>query len=178
MPSYIHTYSGRKFCPLDPKIEDIYIEDIAHALSLMTRANGHYKRFYSVGQHSINCYKEAKGRNYSEFVCLACLLHDGSEAYLSDITTPVKTYLEEYKIIEKKLQDTIYRKYLGRELKEDEKSLVKSVDRCVLHFEFKELMNNFHTEETYEKFSELDLRDRKFKDVEEEFLEIFKGLNK
>jgi hypothetical protein len=41
MSDYILTYSKIKFHPLEPRIEDILIEDIAHALSLMTRANGH-----------------------------------------------------------------------------------------------------------------------------------------
>ena len=83
--------------PLCPKQEEIRIEDIAHAQSLMTRANGHFPEFYSVGQHSIACAREAIARNYSSRVVLACLLHDGSEAYLSDITRPVKGELSEYR---------------------------------------------------------------------------------
>lgn len=60
MSNYILTYSKIKFYPLEPVIYNINIKDIAHALSLMTRANGHFEYFYSVGQHSINCYREAK----------------------------------------------------------------------------------------------------------------------
>lgn len=177
MSSYIHTYSGRKFYPLDPKACDIDIKDIAHALSLMTRANGHYKYFYSVGQHSINCYREALARDYSRDVQLACLLHDGSEAYLSDITRPVKIHLNEYKVIEKNLQDAIYKKYLNRCLTDDEKALVKSVDNCILHFEFIELMGVCHDEGKYEKHTEPDVRERKFIDVREEFLDIFNSFD-
>ena len=83
--SYILTYKKIEFYPLNPKIEDIDIEDIAHALSLLCRANGHFKHFYSVGLHSINCASEAISRGYSQNVVLGCLLHDGSEAYLADI---------------------------------------------------------------------------------------------
>lgn len=78
MSDYILTYSKTKFYPLEPVMEDIKIEDIAHALSLMTRANGHFKNFYSVAQHSINCYKEAKVLGLSKRVQLGCLLHDAS----------------------------------------------------------------------------------------------------
>lgn len=39
---------------------DIKIEDIAHSVSLTTRANGHFKHFYSVARHAVNCNKEAK----------------------------------------------------------------------------------------------------------------------
>lgn len=55
MPNSITTYSKVNFTPLEPKKEDIIIDDIAHALSLMSRANGHFPEFYSVGQHCIFC---------------------------------------------------------------------------------------------------------------------------
>ena len=176
MSSYIYTYLGLKFYPLDPRTEDIDIRDIAHALSLVSRANGHLKYFFSVAQHSINCYKEAKARNYSKKVQLACLLHDGSEAYLSDITRPVKGNLPEYKIIEKKLQDKIYDKFLGEELTEDEKKFIDSVDDCMLHVEFKELMGINLGDENNKNISQLDLRKRDFEEVERELIEIFDSL--
>jgi 5'-deoxynucleotidase YfbR-like HD superfamily hydrolase len=73
---------------MDPRcasLDQIDERDIAHALSLVCRANGHFPHFFSVAQHSINCMKEAAARGYSTRVQLGCLLHDGSEAYLSDI---------------------------------------------------------------------------------------------
>ena len=60
MADSILTYSKIRFCPLEPVEEDIRIEDIAHALSLMTRANGHIPHFYSVAQHSINCFRKRR----------------------------------------------------------------------------------------------------------------------
>ena len=63
MSNYITTYSKININPTKPKGEDILIEDVAHALSLICRANGHFKRFFSVAQHSINCCLEAKARN-------------------------------------------------------------------------------------------------------------------
>ena len=109
--SEIITYAGIWINPLEPKKEDIDIRDIAHALSLVCRGNGHVKYFYSVAQHSISCYMEAKARGYSKKVQLACLLHDASEAYLSDITRPVKRKLTEYQVIEQRLQNLIWEKY-------------------------------------------------------------------
>ena len=64
--SEITTYTGKLFDPTNPNIDGIDIVDIAHALSLLCRGNGHVKYFYSVGQHSISCYREAKARNYSK----------------------------------------------------------------------------------------------------------------
>ena len=52
--SEIMTYTKIMFDPLHPDAERIDMEDIAHALSMLCRANGHFKTFYSVAQHSMN----------------------------------------------------------------------------------------------------------------------------
>ena len=112
MREKIRTFSGIHMSPADPRPEEICIEDIAHALSLMTRANGHFPVFYSVAQHSLDCAAMAQAEGRSSREVLACLLHDASEAYLSDITRPVKGCLPEYRRIEQVLQEMIYEKYL------------------------------------------------------------------
>ena len=94
--SVMNTFSGKKFDPMHMNSEDVSLEDLAHALSLLCRGGGHLKYFYSVGQHSINCMKEARARGWSKRVQLACLLHDASEAYIADIIRPVKVHLPEY----------------------------------------------------------------------------------
>ena len=137
---HITTFMGEDFTPLAPDMEQIRIEDIAHALSLTCRANGHITRFYSVAQHCINCANEAKARGFSPKIQLACLLHDGSEAYLSDITRPVKGHLPEYLKIEKTMQDMIYEKYLGATLTGEEYIQVEHVDDDMLLWEFGALM--------------------------------------
>ena len=108
--SCIMTYTKRMLDPLDAKEQDLAIEDVAHALSLLCRANGHFPHFYSVGQHSINCVREAQARGYSMRVQLGCLLHDASEAYLSDVTRPIKPHLTGYAEYEDKLQNQIFDK--------------------------------------------------------------------
>ena len=60
--SYITTVTGKHFYPLNPDQQNIDIEDIAHALSLICRANGHFRHFYSVAQHSLACAEEAAAR--------------------------------------------------------------------------------------------------------------------
>ena len=114
------TYSKIMFDPLQPDTALIDIQDIAHALSMLCRANGHFKSFYSVGQHCINCAKEAARRGYSRRVQLGCLLHDGSEAYLSDVTRPVKQVMPMYLQIEEPLQKVIWDKWLQPGLTEEE----------------------------------------------------------
>ncbi len=78
-------HSGTYVTPLSPKTEQIHMDDIAHALSLICRGNGHYKHFYSVAQHCVNCVTEARARGWSRRVQLACLMHDGSEALLEEL---------------------------------------------------------------------------------------------
>lgn len=140
MSDYITTYSKIHFTPLKPKKEQIIIEDIAHSLSLMTRANGHFPEFYSVAQHCIHCYEEAVARGLDKRLCLACLLHDASEAYLADITRPVKKNLPKYLVIEKILQDAIYERFLGNHLTEEEQKIVSEVDDALLYYEFEHYM--------------------------------------
>ena len=70
MSEYITTYTGKHFEPTNPNPELIRIEDIAHALSIICRGNGHVQYFYSVAQHSLACAKEAKARGYSKEVIL------------------------------------------------------------------------------------------------------------
>ena len=134
--NHIYTYSGVSFSPLSPYEKDIRAEDIAHALSYMCRANGHFKSFYSVAQHCLACEEEAMLRGLPREIRLACLLHDASEAFISDITRPVKRQLAEYKVIEKRLQDVIYRRFgLDPEDKEI-MSAVSEIDDAMLYHEF------------------------------------------
>lgn len=150
MSDYIRTYTKTYFTPLEPKKEDVKIEDIAHALSMMTRANGHFPKFYSVGQHCVHCCEEAAARGYSRRVQLACLIHDASEAYLADITRPVKKNLPKYRETEQKLQSCVFEKYMGA-LSEAEMCLWKEMDDLLLFYEFKHFMD----EELYECPGEL-----------------------
>lgn len=177
MSDYILTYSKIKFFPLEPVKEGIQIEDIAHSLSLMTRANGHCSHFYSVAQHSIHCYKEAKSRGYSARLQLGCLLHDASESYISDITRPVKCNLPEYSLIEEKLQSVIYDRFGLGDLSVEERKHIEDVDDTLLHYEFEELMDFAIFDVPPDKATEHDFSQRDFASVEQEFIAIFNSLD-
>ena len=172
---HITTYTGEDFTPLAPDASQIHIEDIAHALSLMCRANGHFVRFYSVAQHSINCANEAKARGLSAKVQIACLLHDASEAYLSDITRPVKSHLPNYLEIEKRLQDIIYYKFLGSPLTAEEAALVEHIDQDMLVCEFDALMTKKVFGDCPDTISKPSFEFRGFTEAENEFIRIFTG---
>lgn len=87
--AFIATYTGKKFFLLAPRLEDVDIIDIAHALSLQCRWTGHCKFHYSVAQHSYYC--SFLGPDTEAF---DRLMHDASEAYISDLNRPLKHYTE------------------------------------------------------------------------------------
>lgn len=83
--NYIQTYAGLRFHPFDADRQEIRIHDISHALSNICRFTGHTSEFYSVAQHSVLCSLKA-----SREAALYALLHDASEAYLGDVSKPIK----------------------------------------------------------------------------------------
>jgi hypothetical protein len=165
----ILTYSRIRFAPLAPEEADIKLVDIAHSLSLLCRANGHFPQFFSVAQHCINCEAEARARGYSKKLRLACLLHDASEAYISDVTRPVKKNLLEYIAIENKLQKAIWRAFKIY-LTPDDLALVYEVDDAMLYAEFDVIMGEKIFAESPDIHSTPDLSQREFKSVEQEFV--------
>ena len=107
MTAWIETFTGKRFDILAPRPEQICIEDIAHALSQQCRFTGHTRCFYSVAEHSIHVAARCENK-------LAGLLHDASEAYLSDLARPVKQLTAlgpVYKQIEDVIQGAIYERY-------------------------------------------------------------------
>lgn len=174
--SQIMTRSHKMFDPLRPDPQLIDISDIAHSLSMLCRANGHFKSFYSVCRHSINCAKEAQARGYSRRVQLGCLLHDGSEAYLSDVTRPVKEELPRYKQIEEPLQEIIWNKWLDTPLTEEERRQVFEIDDAILAHEFINLMDASIVDPTPELYSAPEYAFTGFEACSREFLTLFEAL--
>lgn len=167
----ILTYTNTLFYPLQPCLEEVKLEDIAHALSMLCRANGHFRRFYSVAQHSLNCAHEAKVRGLSPRVQLAALLHDASEAYLSDITRPVKACLPEYRTIEARLQQVIYEKFHLQGMAEEEQAQVTDIDNALLYYEFAYLHHQPLAGDGSVCLSAPDVTERRMTEVKAEFLQ-------
>jgi len=83
--NWLLTYRGIIYKPFDPRPEDIDILDIAHALSMLCRYTGHTKFFYCVAEHSLHV-----SHMVPEEFAFEALLHDASEAYVGDMSRPVK----------------------------------------------------------------------------------------
>jgi len=143
---------------------------------MLCRANGHFKSFYSVGQHCINCALEADARGHSPRVQLACLLHDASEAYLSDVTRPVKQELPKYKEIEEPLQNLIWEKWLGSPLTAEENRQVFQIDDDILEHEFITLMEHALYDTIPLLASAPRFEFMEFSACQEEYLKLFHSL--
>lgn len=173
MGNFITTYTGRHFEPANPDPDAIVIEDIAHALSLITRGNGHVKTFWSVGEHCLCCAKEAAARGLSGRMVLACLLHDASECYMSDIPRPFKKELPEYREHEEHLLDMIYGKFLGSPLTQEEQAQLKAIDDALLWYDLTILLGEKPHREEPELYFKPDYTVRPFAEVEREYLKVF-----
>lgn len=174
--NYLKTYMGNKVDPLEVTAEDITLEDIAHALSLMCRGNGQVVHFYSVGQHCINCAKEAKARGWNARLQLGCLLHDAAEAYMSDLITPIKVHMPQYYEIEDRFLKAVYEKFGLADLSEEEWGRIMEVDRALLTYDLVELLKEPVPEEGYQVVRIPDIGFCPFEEVEEEYKSIANAL--
>lgn len=111
MFDYIETYTNRRFHFLDPQPEEISIIDIARALSMSCRYTGHVNNFYSVAEHSVILADYVYQTTKDPEQALSALMHDASEAYLTDVPAPIKPYLTNYEELESRVQSAIEKKW-------------------------------------------------------------------
>ena len=95
---YVSTFSGNRFYPLEPRIDRVAIEDIAHGLAYQCRFNGQTREFYSVAQHSL-----IVAQLVPPPLRMAALLHDAAEAYLGDMVKPLKVLMPAFALLEERV---------------------------------------------------------------------------
>jgi hypothetical protein len=114
---YIQTVKGRRFYMSRPEFD---IEEIAHATSMQCRYTGHTRDFYSVAEHCVmvshlcedlaDCQvvsSREKGLFLSQpplHAAFEGLMHDAHEAYVSDIASPWKALIPDYRKMEERLE--------------------------------------------------------------------------
>lgn len=155
--SWFLTLTGRQFFYDDPHGYAYEVSEIAHALGMNVRFNGHLRKFYSVAEHSVHVARvvEAEGRamgipEADLFpICRGAMMHDASEAFLADVPRPQKRLpaMRAYRFLEECVQVAILRQ-LGLEAFHD-RDVIKRADASVLRAE-KDQIRDGHGYQSYD----------------------------
>lgn len=110
---WLATCSGRAWSIMDPRPEDVRIEDIIGGLARTCRWSGQLREdveFYSVAEHSsvMAQYAVEQGIARTREDALKVLLHDAIESPLADNPTPVKDEIPELRRFEARGETAIF----------------------------------------------------------------------
>jgi hypothetical protein len=143
--TWIETYSGKRFDLLDPKPEQVDLADIAHALARINRFTGHTSRCYSVAEHSIYVQTLVVRDHPKDIPLLAhALLHDAEEAYVGDVSSPLKWAMRElapgmgvteFDRLASRAQATILKALSLPEPTDEQEAIIKRADLLMLRTE-------------------------------------------
>lgn len=170
---YVSTFLGNRFFPLEPRIADVRIEDIAHGLAFQCRFNGQTQAFYSVAQHSV-----LVAQLLPPPCRLAGLLHDAAEAYLGDMVKPLKDLFPEFAQLEARLMKVIGEAF---DVNLDPCPEIKHADLLLLATEKRDLMP--HSTEAWHSLAGIAPLPQKIRpwppaDAKRYFLEAFRTLRR
>lgn len=179
--------SGNRWWPMDPRPEDVHIEDIAHNLARIVRFTGAIRGFYSVLQHSLFCEsivltvaEEFEITAGCDEIKFEALMHDASEFALGDIARPIKGMIPGVREM-LNIGESVIRERFGMPaaMNTDVHVAVKMADDIALVTERRDLMNPspHQWQPYYESLQPWPKKIpdvmRPFDEVEHEFLERF-----
>ena len=178
MNGWIQTVSGKALYPLEPRPQEICIEDIAFGLAGEYRFANQCRARYTVAQHCV-----LGSRICDRGVALQFLLHDASEGLgFKDIARQLKRLpaFDAYRDNERTFQGCIYERF---GLPFDEDLRVKAADTLMLGIEVRDLMQPLVRPDEWE-WCIGPARNHPFKvgrvwgtaEAEERFLDRFRGL--
>lgn len=139
---WMQTHSGLKFDFDAPDTwgKAISVDDIAHSLSMLCRFTGHSKRFYSVAEHVVRGTWALRELLVEGELLFLFLHHDDTEAYVGDVSRPLKSRLPQYVELENRIHTAIYGA-LGPRIGPSLADRVKDVDNAMLGAEARVLMS-------------------------------------
>ncbi|GGA80904.1 hypothetical protein GCM10011507_35160 [Edaphobacter acidisoli] len=130
----IKTYTGRWIDLLWPETADLSIDDIAWSLAGIERFTGHAVRPYTVAEHCLLGVEQSLPQHR-----LAFLMHDAPEAYLNDVSGPLKqtAMFELYRALEAQWWGAIAMRFgIPEKLPKD----IHVTDKRMLSTELRDLM--------------------------------------
>lgn len=144
---WMQTYSGIQFDLANPTPEMVNINDIATSLSRQVRFNGHTRQSINIAQHSLLVADMVLDAGGDKGMQLAALFHDGHEAYLSDVPSPVKWILgsawHKWKLLEQSI-DWVIAESIGFDFNHLSDPLIKLADVSALYWEKTHLLDDKH----------------------------------
>ena len=140
MQTWIPTATGGRvwFEPID--VSQVKLRDVAVGLSRVCRFAGQMSQlvpFYSVAEHSVwASYIAPPGQR------IAALVHDAAEAFIGDVTSPLKHMLPDYKELEARFEAALWKHF---DWPDSKTAAVKSADRRMLARERLDLVQDQRT---------------------------------
>jgi hypothetical protein len=125
---------GSRVDLLSPDLSKVSITTIAYSLSNLCRFTGHTSEFYSVAQHCV-----VVSRLVPERLALWGLLHDAAEAFVNDLSSPLKRLAHDYQVIEAGLELAVLERF-GVQWTPEDAAIVKHEDVRALSMEKRDLM--------------------------------------
>ena len=137
-PGWLMTFTGRIIYPLEMKVDDITIADIAHHSAYQCRYAGAVKKHYSVAEHSVHISRYAIAEDQQE-----ALLHDAGEAYVQDLLMGLKHsgLMEAYRTLEKSIEALINERF-GIKSTPESRARIKALDTRIVMDETQDLMHD------------------------------------
>lgn len=135
---FIETFSKKRFHLYGDDPDEICIEDIGHATSMITRYTGHCRHFYSVAEHQVLVARILAAWDCDIEVQFQGLMHDSTEAYLADIAAPFKPELGNYYDLELRIWNRIAAKF---KINPEMDPVIKVADWVALFVECKHMIN-------------------------------------
>lgn len=120
------------------------IEEIACVLSRIHRYACHHQTVHglSVARHSVRVASQLHIAGAPAQECLSALLHDAAEAYIGDVTAPVKRLIPEIVELEEEIRRLIFARH---NLPPEISDLVWKVDKAQTSSEIADLFPNHRT---------------------------------
>lgn len=140
---WILTASGHELDLAYAKPAQMVLADVAHALAQINRFTGHCRRPYSVAEHSLLVLDiiEHLFAPASVHCRLAALMHDAHEAYVGDLSTPMKrTVGDGWALVEHRMERTLRSAWVLHTAAFEHAAIIKQADLIALATERAQLM--------------------------------------
>lgn len=151
---YVRTVKGTVITFLNPKRNQIKIDEIAWALSRTCRYGSHIDMWYSNAEHTLmGCNMASNSAVARDF-----FVHDFAEYVFGDVVSPIKRLCSDYSSLQDRFQSFLNTIFVGKPQLVEE---VKLIDKRITATEQKLLRRRATVDEDAKPYDSLQLSDFK-----------------